>query len=281
MPIRNSATLFRVKQRSSFAVAIMSAMARQPAHIVRLDRKGKFACDTLAADSLAELQSLYKAQPWYTDKLSRKPFRQRILELSQRDKRGFVVLGPGMSFDPPPPFLEFFEPIQLGTNDPQMVTLSGAKPTRQETAMKVLIALGVLAAIGGLIPLLIALLRGQIRAVSIIVIATAAILVLIAALIYVIQRVAARWFLLPAAVAIRSRIRPKDPLVLLTPLEAAAILRWVSNGKTSMLMLELWRADGKSWRRAVSEREAMSFLAAWRSDEIAPPAEQLEELLTP
>ena len=256
-------------------------MPHEPAHIIRLDRRGKFTCDSLSERVLAEIQAAYTAQPWYTDKLGRKAFRRRIHELMRSEGRGIVIIGPGMSFEPPPPFMEFFEPIQLGTNDPQMVTLSGSKPTRQESAMKFLIALGLLGALAGLIPLLIAFLRGQTRVVSIIVLAVGGMTIFMGVLIYVIQRIAGKWYLLPAAVAVRTRSAKGGPLIVLTPRDTAATMRWVSNGKTSMLMLELWREDGKSWRRAVSEREAISFLAAWRSDEAAPPVEKLTELLAP
>lgn len=254
-------------------------MPHEPAHIIRLDRRGKLTCDTLSANVLGEIQAAYKAQPWYSDKLARKAFRRRIHELMRREGRGIVIIGPGMSFEPPPPFMEFFEPIQLGTNDPQLLTLSGSKPTRQESVMKILIVLGLLGALAGLIPLLIAFLRGQTRVVSIIVLAVGATTVFMCVLIYVIQRIAGKWYLLPAAVAVRTRAAKGNPLILLTPLDCAATLRWVSNGKSSMLMLELWREDCKCWRRAVSEREAISFLAAWRSDETAPPIEKLIEVL--
>ena len=254
-------------------------MAHEPAYIVQVDRHGNFSCDSLAADLLADLQATYKSQPWYSDKLTCKPFRQRVHDVMRRSGRGVVIVGPGMSFEAPPPFMEFFEPIQLGTNDPQMQTLSGAKPTRQEKAIWILIVLGLLVAVGGMIPLFIAFMRGQSRVVYSVLLMFGAVAVFVRFLIWFIQRVSGTWFLLPSAVAVRSRRKPQEPLVVLRPRETPALLRWVSNGKSAALILELWQADGKKWRRSVSEREAMTFLAAWRSDEVAPAAEKLAELL--
>lgn len=256
-----------------------STMSRAIPHIVRVDRRGAMSCPTLDGRHLGDLQAALRMQPWYSDRYGRKAFRQRVLEIMTSANAGIVLMGPNMSFEPPPPFDEFFEPIRLGQWDERMKVLSGAMPTRQEKMLKWLIPiLAGLVALAVLIVVSLGILRGQSRAIALA--TTLMVGSILVVLIIASSRFGSDWYLLPAGVAIRNWWRRRvEPVSVLTPSSAAALLRWVSNGKSTMLVLELWRADGRSWRRAVSEREAISFLAAWRSDEATPTIDRLQELL--
>lgn len=200
------------------------------------------------------------------------------------DQAGIVVLGPHMPFEPPPPFDEFFEPIRLlggtGGRDPRLVTLSGEKPTRDERLARIgLPVLYCLALVAAAALLVSALQTRSLREPGKVLtglMGTAAILWAALAL----GRLGRRWYLVPGGVAIVRRIgTPRARILVCTPRDTAASLRYVSTGKTTALLLELWRAE-RHWKRVVSEREAISFLAAWRSG-LAPPAmAQLRELFS-
>lgn len=257
----------------------MRAVPSRPPHLVRVDRRRTLSCDALETDVLARLQATLRAQPWYSDRITRRPFRNAVLDAMRSTGRSIVLLGP-MPFEPPPPFDEVFESIQMGTDDPQMRTLSGQAPTRQERMATIgLVLLGGLALLV-VVPAIMGVLHGHGRAVATAALVVAACLGIGFGLILLLGRFQGDWFLVPAGVVVRRwRRRAREPLVLLTPRDTAALIRYVSTGKTTVLILELWRSDGRSWRRAVTEREAMTFLAAWRSDEPAPPIERVRELL--
>ncbi len=96
----------------------------------------------------------------------------------------------------------------------------------------------------------------------------------------VLSQLGGKWFLLPGAVAIvRARGRPSERLVLCTRRDSCVAIRYIRSGKTTVLVAEVWLADGRSRRRAVSEREALSLLAAWQSPLPPPARERLGELV--
>lgn len=261
-------------------------MPTNRAQIVLVDGGRNFTSTAFTAVDLGGLQAAFRAVPWYRDRWTNKNFRAEVLRFIQQTASGGVVLiGPRIKFPIPPPFDELIEPIQLngglGAEDDQLRVLSGSQPTRQERGKR--IALFILApffllGIGAII-------YGWIRGIGIQIAAVVAMIVGSAgfglSIAKVAERLGGRWFLVPGAVAIvKNRGRPENRLVLRTARDTAAIVRYVHAGKTVILMIELWCAEGKRWRRGVTEREAMSFLAAWQSVHPPPTMEQLRELVT-
>lgn len=251
------------------------------AHVVQADRRYRCTSETLPPAALEPLERVLRPWPWFGDRWWKRTVRDAASDLLRTAARGGVaIVGPRMRFQIPSPFEAAFEPIRLGTNDPQLRTLGGDAPTRQERAARV--GLWVLAGLGLVLaaPVVIAaFFRALPRRAALTVlgaIGAAALGVLVGVQL---SRLGAAWFLLPGAVAIVRRRRPVgERLTLCTRFEYWALLRYVSTGKTVVLVLELRSAEGRSFRRPVSEREAISFLAAWQSPLPPPPPERLVEL---
>jgi hypothetical protein len=70
----------------------------------------------------------------------------------------------------------------------------------------------------------------------------------------------------------------REPITRLTPSEALASIRWVQAGQARVLLLEIAARDGRNWKRVLSDRQAMAFLAAWRCPLPPPAVERLAEL---
>ncbi len=251
------------------------------AHLVRVDRRRNCESATLAASALRRLEAALQPFPWLSDRWTRPALRAAAFEtLRSEAASGLALIGPGMHFQPPPPFVEVFEPIQLGTNDDQLKVLSGDAPTIQEKRRWIVVVVLVVTALVCVVPFAVMLMRGAAgRAVQLFSL-FAGLLVLTFGLVLAAQRIFQRWYLLPSAVAV---VRPygseERRLVLFTRTDAYALLRYVHTGKTTVLVLELRSLDGRRCRRPVSEREAMSFLAAWQSPLSPPPLEQIRALL--
>jgi len=264
------------QHRSSDTLGTASLLP--PPHIVRVDQKKQFSSESLPTPALNHLASVFKSIPWYRDRWSHNKFRQALLQSLKTDAPGgLILLGPGLRFETPPPFTELFEPIQLGTADDRLKTLSGEVPTREERINRVVIR--VFTAFGVVLfgCIVLALMRGMSQYLLIRLIAVAAGAGLLAFTIRAIVRWRSTWYLLPAAVAIVSHRRNR-PLTLVTRFDACAIIRYVHTGKTVIRMLELISQAGKRRSTPVSEREAASFLAAWQSPHSPPKADQLNEL---
>jgi hypothetical protein len=250
------------------------------AHVVQVDRRLNCASATLAPAALQRLEAALRASTWYRGRWSRREFRQTVMDILRSDAAGgLAVVSPRLGIEAPAPFVEFFEPIELGAGDAQLKTLSGDAPTRQERVHRWLLLVLAAAGLGVLGPFFVVLLFGGayriVMTIVLLLAANGAIIFVAAALTSVLET----WFLLPGAVAVRrNRGRPQDRLTLLTRYDTFALLRHVAAGKAVILALELWSADGRKRRRAVSDREAISFLAAWQSPLPPPTREQLAEL---
>ena len=268
------------------AAAEMFNPTPERARLVRVDRQRNFSSSTVATETVAKIESAFRAVPWYRDRWRNKGFRSEIYRtLKHLARGGLVLIGPGIKFSDPPPFDELFEPIRLsggfGADDAQLRVLSGNQPTRQERGKRIaLLILSPLLFIG-VAAILYGWLRGagmRIAAVVGLVFGSVGFGLSIALLT---EKLGAHWYLVPGGVAIaRSRGKPANRLVLRTARDTPAFLRYVSSGKSVILMIELWTADGRRWQRGVSEREAISFLAAWQSAHPPPSIEQLREMVT-
>ncbi len=250
-------------------------------HIVLVDKKKQFSSPTLPIAAINRLAAVFKSIPWYRDRWSHRTFRAALLGTLRTDApAGLVVLGPGMPFEPPPPFTEAFEPIELGAGDERLKVLSGDTPTRQELLTRrtlwVVLPGAALLAIAGLIAAFIRA-RAQIQAMMPIFIMLAIGVALVASAVRWVARWRGRWYLLPSSIAVIDR-REKPPLKLHTRFNTCAIIRYVNAGKTVVLALELLSEPSKRRMRAVTQREAVSVLAAWQCPHPPPELDELTEL---
>lgn len=259
-------------------------MSSSAPHIVRVDRKKNFTSLTLAPEELQRLESAFRTAPWWRDRWSDRAFRTAAKDIV-RQKGGLAIIGSGMSFDNPPPFAEVFEPIEiaigLGSNADQLKTLSGAAPTREERVSRIIVWILWLFGLAVLVGLIVAYFRGLPPRVLVFFGGTIALAASVLTLVVVLKRRGGRWYLVPGGVAIvrRPARRGNAPRVtVLSRADTCLAFRLVSNGKTVMRMMELWTPLDKRLHRSVSEREAISVLAAWQSPHCSPPDERLQEL---
>lgn len=253
-------------------------------HIVRFERRTELSSDTLPPAVVANLEAAYNERPWWRDRWTAARFKSAARD-ALHAHGSLVVLGPRMQFDVPPPFAEFFEPIEvavgLGDQTERLKTISGEKPTREEQWRWVILVIAGVSVIGFLIPFGLAFMRGlAIREMGII---SAAFLLtgLIIVGILALKRLSGRWYLVPGGIAVvRRPIRRGRParVTVLSRTDSVLAFRYVSTGKTTVLYAELWTHAGKRIRRPVSQREAISILAAWQSPLTPPPDERLQEL---
>ncbi|MGE0480197.1 MAG: hypothetical protein AB7Q17_06960 [Phycisphaerae bacterium] len=251
------------------------------AHVVSVDRRRGLCSPTLGEKALSELNAAWRATPWYRDPWSFAKFRGAALDVMFRGApAGLAFIGRGVRIEPPPPFTDPFEPIEFGSGDDQFDVLSGPTPTREERVARfakwiigiigaaVVVSLGVGWLVGGDDRIAAAMLFGAL--------AIAAVVTVVALL----GGLGGKWFLLPGAIAVvRARGEPRARLQLYTRRDSCAVLRYVSTGKTVVLMLELWSTRGRPARRAVTEREAMAFLAAWQSPLPPPERDRLADIM--
>jgi hypothetical protein len=253
-------------------------------HIVRIDRKKNFKSDTLAPDDIARLEGAFRAVRWWRDRWTDRSFRAAAMEIV-RERGGLALVGPGMPFDNPPPFAEFFEPVEIargfGSETEQLKTISGEKLTREERIGRIVSLLAWPAGIALIVLLLVAYFRGMPARAAIFLAGMAMLITVVMVLVVRLQRLGGRWYLLPGGLAVVRRPvrRGQSPRVtVLSRNDTCLAFRLVSNGKTVMRIMELWTPLRKRLHRSVSEREAISVLAAWQSPQKPPPDERLQEL---
>lgn len=263
-----------------------SMLMTQPAinsapQLLQVDRKLHCSSATIAPETLRELQTALHSSAWFTDRLANRRFQAAARAvLRSHAPGGLIVLGPGLGFEPPPPFVEAFEPIQLGADDPQLQTLAGPGLTRQERQTRVIFwILGILGA-GIYVTFLLMWLRGGSAWPALGLGLTGAMVAVTIGLARSLMKLGGHWYLLPGSVAVvRRRGRPQDRLILRTRFDTVAVLRMVFTGNVLVLTLELWGHESRKMSRSVSDREAISFLAAWQSPLPPPPRERLDELV--
>lgn len=250
-------------------------------HVIHVDNHKKFTSPTLAPELVARLEKMLRASPWYRDGWSRRQFRDIALAtLRSGASGGLVILGPRLGFDVPPAFEHLFEPIELGTDDERLKTISGIAPTRQERQMRIVFR--VLGVIGAIVAVWMALyvLHGGSKTLPLVLLANAALIAVIIIGAKALSGFGATWYLVPGGVAIVRRGGNRGRRLLLrTRFDSVAAIRWVNLGKTVVLQLELWARLGRKNAVALSQREAISFLAAWRSPHRPPTREELHELV--
>lgn len=249
-------------------------------HIVRVQPglKSTFSSPTLAPDHLDELQTVFRNTPWYSDGYTHKRFRsatRRIFETFP--ERGLAFVGTSVKIDIPPPFSKRFEPVELGSGDTQLGTLSGKPRKRRVSGTTQAVIFFVLLAaftIGMMF------LRGRVFRVALLIAGIFAATSILVALIIMLQRSAGAWYLVPGGVAITRRFQKgAKRLVVLTRYDSWVVMRWISNGKTSVLMLEIFGTDGTRFRKGINYPDAESFFGAWQCPHPPPSREMLAELV--
>lgn len=247
-------------------------------HVVRAEPGSKFSSPSLDWKVVRELESSFKT-PWWLDGWSRRAFRSAAVEIMRRSAPdGLVFIGRRMSFETPPPFTDAFEPIELGAGDPQLKTLSGDAPTKEERANRWIF--GILGVFGALtiIWVVIAVFRKFPPLIIPIILGPMALVVCIIFLVSVLEKMTAKWYLVPGGVVIVKSGAGRDRMAFFTRLDSCAVVRMISTGKSAMRALEVWSATQKLRRRRVSEREALAFLAAWQSPLPPPEPDRLRDL---
>jgi hypothetical protein len=261
-------------------------MTKVNAHVVCVDKKKKFSSATLPSDALQRLETAFGAGSWWRDRWTAKAFREAARDVL-REHGGLVLIGPSVKFEVPPPFSEMFEPIEistgLGDDRERLKTISGEKPTRQERWIQVGNYIAVFFV--SLLPILMGLvyLRGLPKVAIGILVLTIAGTGLLVWLIVALSRLGGRCFLVPGGVAmVRRPLRRGQPprVTVLSRADSCVVFRYVNQGKTVVLKMELWTHAGRTVSRAVSEREAMSLLATWLGEMTPPDDDKLMELVS-
>ena len=204
-----------------------------------------------------------------------------------RERGSLVLIGPGISFEIPQPFDEFFEAIEFARpttgNDDRLRTISGETPTRQERATAVLKWIGygmaLLAAVGLIVGFFLGFpIRGYLF-LAFGAMGVCVVLFVVAMLVGLRDR----FYLVPGGVAVvrRAARRGRPPrITVFSRTDSVLVYRMVSTGKTMILCFELWTHLGRVVRRAVSEREAISLLAVWQSAQEPLDDDKLEALVS-
>lgn len=256
-------------------------------HIVRVDRRRVFESATLPAEALLQLQQAFRGTPWWSDGWGHRRFRAAARGVLHAHG-SLALIGPGTALNVPPPFAEFFEPIEIAgqvfAERERLKTLSGPAPTWQEKSGRiVLVVLGaVVSLVLGFFVLMYLLGLLALQVIVIFVAGNLLIMGVVAGVILTLLSRTGRWFLVPGAIAIirRPPRRGQPARVTVIPRTAACLVfRYVSTGKTVVLYAELWTHADRVVRRAVSDREAISILAAWQSPQTPPTDEQLQEVV--
>jgi len=254
-----------------------------PPRVVTVASNWVCASSTLPSPAVDQIEAALRAAPWYRDRWSLKAFRRTLAEtMRQSAAGGLILVGPRVRLEVPPPFEHLFEPIQIGAGDERFKTLSGEKPTRQERMNR--IAVWILAPVGlaVLMTLGFILWIGAPRRIAAMIFAIATGAALLAFVARHTVDIFKTWYVLPGSIAIVRRFRRRrERLTILSRFNACAILRYVHAGKVVLLMLELITLDGRREAIAVTEREAISVLAAWQSPHPPPTPAQLRELILP
>ncbi len=252
-------------------------------HVVLADRRDRLTSPTMPASALAKLQSALQGVPWYRTRWTHPKFRQAALGLLQSEiPEGFLIDATHGRLNAPPPFVEPFEPIELGENDPQLKTLSGAAKTSEEKSQT--LALWILSLTGAAILSTIvfsAFVAGRGRFAGFVLMAAIMGVAIAVGLVMTSMSFRPEWYLVPGGVAIvRAAGGKKPPVTVFSRQNSVVVFRYVSTGKSTFLNCELW-SDSAGESRAVSQREAISLMAAWQSPRLPPTAEELRELAGP
>lgn len=261
-------------------------MANVNAHVVHVDKKKVFSSTTLSSDALRLMETAFRAVPWWRDKWTAKTFRDAVRQV-HREHGGLVLLGPSIKFDVPPAFSEMFEPIEIGTglrdDGERLKVLSGDAPTSQERWRRVGIGIAVAFAVVFVSIFGILFLRGMPQRALYIVFGVFGFNAMVVFGIFALQKMGKRCFLIPGGIAmLRRPVRRGQPprITVLSRADSCMVIRYVHQGKTVVLTLELWTPARGKVTRAVSEREAMSVLATWQGSATPPTDDKLMELVS-
>jgi len=254
---------------------------RDVTHVVHVGRRSTCSSETLPPHAVTRIQEALRSSPWYSDRWSRREIRTVARDvLREEAPGGLVLIRESTRVTVPAPFEQFFEPAELGAGDQQLRTLSGEADTREERVKRWVIVAGLLLIPTIALPILFLLFqRGLFRQI-VYALLFLAFLAGLVALLSQIPSAFQRWYLVPGGVVVRRRSRhPGRRTRLLLRNENVAVFRMIQAGQVPVRVLEIWTPEGKRYRRAVSDRDAASFLAAWQS-RLTPPTEaQLAEAL--
>lgn len=261
-------------------------MSSKPTHIVKVDRRKVFASDTLPAEQLVRLEAAFRAGRWWRDRWADREFRSEARRV-MRECGGLVLIGPGVSFEIPAAFDEFFEAIEVATpamyKDDRLKTMSGEAATKEERIGRVMVAIAAFVVVALVAGLIIGYFFGipfmAYKAIGISMIVMFGVVLLVTHLI----RLRARVYLVPGGLAVVRRPARKGMPPRITVFsrdDSCLVFRLVSTGKTVVMMMELWTPAGGKVARAVSQREAMSAVAVWKSAQAPLDDDRLVEVVS-
>ncbi len=262
-----------------------SPAAVSPVAILRVGPRGRIMESNVADARIRRVTEALRA-PWYRDRWGRRELREAALSSLNTDTPGgLVLIGPRMRFETPPPFHEFFEPIELTQivlgDNPGLKALSGDAPTREERQSRVL--LWILGPFGAIFAgfMLFIIFFGPIaptgRLVLLGTFTFAGFMIFVASWLL---RLRGHWFLIPGGVAIVTRYgKARERLRVYTRHDAVPVLRYVNSGKATIRTLALLTSDGRRPSMHITERQAIALLAAWQSDHATPSRAELFDVL--
>jgi|GEM_PF-3168588 len=256
------------------------------AHIVRVGRDRSFTSGTLPVEDLSRLEAPFQAARWWRDRWWDRAFRSEARRI-MRERGGLILIGPGIQFDIPDAFDEFFEAIEISSlnmrPDERLKSLSGEKPTREERFSRygkiILIVMGILFACGGVVGYFIGIPWRIVKILGIVIVAIPAFVLLVLQFV----RLRSRVYLVPGGVAVvrRPPRKGRPPrITVFSRRDTVLTFRLVSNGKTVTRLMELWTPAGGTVRRGVSQREAMSAVAVWMGDQAPLDDDRLVEVVS-
>lgn len=256
------------------------------AHLVQIDRRRRFTSATLPEAARARLEAAYLSGRWWRDRWTSRGFRDAVRD-ANREQGGLILLGPALPFEPPPPFAEWFEPVEVGAGTGSDVealkTISGVKQTREERQRRLANLLAVIAIGAGLVLLAFSFSPRMPRIAPLLLLGLTSFVALVVFLAVKAQTWRGRWFVVPGGLAVvRRPARRGGPMriTVLSRADSCLAFRYVSTGKTTILFAEVWTHAGRIVRRAVTSREAMSLIAAWSSPHAPPDDDRLVESVT-
>ncbi len=255
-----------------------AVMSDAPPFILTLDQLLHLLKIRVGDRNAARLCSILETETTFHRIADSCAFRDAVVESAKLLQRPIVLLDKGVKLDVPPPFHDHFEPINLGSRDPQAQMISGVSP-------KPRIILAWLSATLSIIPLIVVISlivargwRPRFSREFIAMFGSFLLMICIHAVWLVLF--GARWFVIPRGMAIHETLWwGRHRLHVLNPSEVVACIRMDTRSDSPRLVLELWRGSFKTWSTGISESDALAFLAAWQGTHPTPKESVVLEFL--